>query len=149
MARNVTPWSPTARDILRQARRQQRLAQSEVARRAGVSQTVVARYESGQQQPTIAALERLVAACGYELEWTLRHADATGAAPGADAAAKSRFPGPIGRRLTAQLDEVLALLAPTGATDPRVHGGVADGTEGPNCRVVIGVTLPRGRTSCP
>jgi transcriptional regulator with XRE-family HTH domain len=65
--------SPTARDILRQVRRRQRLTQAQLAARAGVNQTVVARYESGQQ-PTLPALERLVAASGYELTWSLRSA---------------------------------------------------------------------------
>lgn len=144
MKRDVTLSTTTARDILRRARRQQRLTQSELAERAGVSQTVVARYESGQRQPTTPALERLVAACGYQLEWNLRHADDPPAAGTTGAASGLRLPGPIGRRLTARLDDVLAVLAALGATEPRLHGGVADGTEGPQCGVVIGVTLPPG-----
>lgn len=156
---NPTPAS-TARDILRRARRQQRLTQAQLAARAGVSKTVVARYESGQQ-PTVAALERLVAACGYELEWTLRIAGGAGAG-GAGAGGVSAetggargtvseapagglpFPGPIGRRLTANLDEVLGMLDAAGATDPRVYGDLADGCEGARSCVVIGVTVTPG-----
>ncbi|WP_353951510.1 helix-turn-helix transcriptional regulator [Knoellia sp. S7-12] len=142
MKRDTTA-STTAREILRRARRQQGLTQAELAERAGVSQTVVARYEARQQQPTIAALERLVAACGYQLAWSVRHATDPGAADGAAGKASSeRFPGPIGKRLTARLDEVLTLLASAGATDPRLYGGVADGTEAVGCRLLIGVTVP-------
>ena len=116
---------------------------AELAERAGVSQTVVARYEARQQQPTIPALERLVTACGYQLEWTVRHATDSGAMPGAtERSSIERFPGPIGRRLTAALDEVLTVLATAGATDPHLHGEVADGTEGVGCLVLIGVTVP-------
>ncbi|MFW5473505.1 helix-turn-helix domain-containing protein [Knoellia sp. CPCC 206450] len=128
----------TARDILRLARRRQRLTQAELAERAGVSQTVVARYESRRQQLTVAALQRLVAACGYTLEWSLRHAPEAGV----EAARDGRFSGPIGRRLVGELDTVLAALDGIGATDAHVHGGVADGSEGAGCPVLIGVGLP-------
>lgn len=152
MQRTTAVSTSTARDILRRARRQQRLTQSQLADRAGVTKTVVARYESGQQ-PTVAALERLVAACGYELEWTLRNAGgashatcgtvtepATGPAFGA-----AQFPGPIGRRLSAHLGEILDLLEAAGATDPRLYGAVAEGCEGVASDVLIGVT-PSGRS---
>ncbi|MEO7269104.1 MAG: helix-turn-helix transcriptional regulator [Knoellia sp.] len=147
-----TPASASAREILRPARRQQGLTQAELAERAGVSQTVVARYEAGRQQPTVAALERLVAACGCQLEWSVRHASDPSVSSGAGVFAVAngagvntslgRFPGPIGRRLTAQLDEVLSLLISAGGTHPRLYGAVADGTESIDCRVLIGVTLP-------
>ncbi|KGN35939.1 XRE family transcriptional regulator [Knoellia flava TL1] len=128
----------TARDILRLARRRQRLTQAELAERAGVSQTVIARYESRRQQPTVGALQRLVAACGYTLEWSLRHAPDEAAAATGD----TRFPGPIGRRLVGELDTVFAALDALGATDAHIHGGVADGSEGVGCPVLIGVCLP-------
>jgi len=145
-----TPPSTTARDILRRARRQQGLTQAELAERAGVSQSVVARYEALRQQPTVGALERLVAACGSQLEWSVRHASEPAVTSGAVAVANGAaataphvaFPGPIGRRLTAQLDEVLTLISSAGGTQPRLYGGVADGTEGVDCRVLIGVTVP-------
>lgn len=155
--------SGIARDILRRVRRLQHLSQAELARRAGVSRTVVARYESGRQQPTLRALDHLVWAAGYELQWSVRHLagpDETSATPtsgrriaegtvtgtgveeGGSSATHPRFPGPIGRRLTSALDEVLDQLAIDGLTDPRLYGGVADGSEGVNCSVFIGVTVP-------
>ncbi|MFC7485931.1 helix-turn-helix domain-containing protein [Knoellia sp. CPCC 206453] len=145
-----TTVSTTAREILRRARRQQGLTQAELAERAGVSQTVVARYEARQQQPTVAALERLVAACGCDLEWIVRHASDPADAGGAvGKASHARFPGPIGRRLTARLEEVLTLLTSAGGADPRLYGGVADGTEAIDCRVLIGVTVPPGADRLP
>lgn len=157
--RPTTSTSTTARQILRRARRQLGLTQAELAERAGVSRTVVARYEAGKQQPSIAAVERLLGACGYELEWTVRHVrppessvakdDAAFTVNAADRTTAARFPGPIGRRLTERLDEVLTLLASAGATDPRIHGGVADGTEPVDCPVLIGVTLPPGAGRLP
>src|SRR5690349_9256448 len=106
--------APTAaRDILQLVRRRQRLSQAELAERAGVSQTVIARYESRRQQPTVAALQRIVAACGYTLDWSLRHAPEAAV----EAARDGRFSGPIGRRLVGELDTVLAALDAIGATD--------------------------------
>lgn len=155
MQRDIS--TSTARDILRQARRQQFLSQAQLAARAGVTKTVVARYESGQQ-PTVAALERLVAACGYELTWSLRSiggsrvatgvrtdAATDGAATGGAAAEATAgdipFPGPIGRRLSAHLGEILGVLEAAGATDPRLYGDVADGCEGVRSCVLIGVSV--------
>ncbi|PRY54863.1 helix-turn-helix protein [Knoellia remsis] len=123
--------------MLRRARRLQRLSQDELAERAGVTQGVVARYESGRQQPTVAALERLVAVCGYELEWSLRNTREAGGAALVD----DRFPGPIGRRLTENLEKVLTLIAGTGASEPRLYGDVADGSEGVDSTLFIGVVL--------
>lgn len=138
VAMTSDPASTTARDILRLVRRRQRLSQAELAERAGVSQTVIARYESRRQQPTVAALQRIVAACGYTLEWSLRHAPEAAV----EAARHGLFPGPIGQRLVRETDAVLAALDAVGATDARVHGGVADGSEGVGCPVLIGVSLP-------
>ncbi len=148
MNRNTT-CSTSARDILRQARRRQRLTQAQLAERAGIRQTVVARYESGQQQPTLAALERLVSASGYQLEWNLRNASGANEAVAVamdltHSTLGSPFPGPIGRRLMAQLEEVLSLIASRGVTDPTLYGDVADGTEGASSRVLIGVKVAPG-----
>lgn len=54
-------------DTLRRARHTAGLTQRELARRAGTSQSVVARIESGTTSPTAATLERLLAAAGFEL----------------------------------------------------------------------------------
>lgn len=52
---------------VRRAREQAGLTQRELARRAGTSQSVVARIEQGRTDPGSATLNRLLAAAGFEL----------------------------------------------------------------------------------
>lgn len=54
--------------MLRQARRRAGLSQRELAERAGVPQSAVARLESGRVVPRVDTLERLLRACGSTLE---------------------------------------------------------------------------------
>ena len=54
----------TAGTLLRQARRRAGLSQAELATQAGVTQSVVSAYESGQRQPSIPVLARLIEAAG-------------------------------------------------------------------------------------
>jgi transcriptional regulator with XRE-family HTH domain len=56
-----------AGELLAAARRRAGLTQRELARRAGTSQSVIARVEAGTTSPGSATLERLIAATGYEL----------------------------------------------------------------------------------
>ena len=53
--------------LLRSARINAGLTQRMVAARAGVSQPVVAAYESGRRQPTVSMLRRLLAAALHDL----------------------------------------------------------------------------------
>jgi transcriptional regulator with XRE-family HTH domain len=57
----------TAASILRDARLQAGFSQRELGRRAGAPQATVARIEEGQTSPRFETLERLLAACGFEL----------------------------------------------------------------------------------
>lgn len=50
-----------------QARRAAGLSQRELARRAGVPQSAIARIERGLQVPRTDTLERILKACGFEL----------------------------------------------------------------------------------
>jgi transcriptional regulator with XRE-family HTH domain len=59
------------RDLIRQARQRSGLSQRELARRAGTTQSVVARIELGQTSPTWATIERLLHAAGLELDTRL------------------------------------------------------------------------------
>lgn len=52
---------------VKEARRGAGLSQRELSRRSGVAQSAIARIELGQQIPRADTLERLVAACGFEL----------------------------------------------------------------------------------
>lgn len=56
-----------AASVIRRARTQAGLSQRELAHRAATSQPAVARIENGQASPTVATLQRLVAAAGYDL----------------------------------------------------------------------------------
>jgi transcriptional regulator with XRE-family HTH domain len=53
--------------LLSSARSDQALSQRELARRAGTAQSLVARVELGQGNPTIDTVERLFSAAGFEL----------------------------------------------------------------------------------
>jgi len=56
-------------DMLRTARRQSGLSQMELARRAGVSRTTVARMETvAKGDMSVSALVRLLEAAGYDLQ---------------------------------------------------------------------------------
>lgn len=64
---NIDSWSR----VLVQARAQAGLSQRELAERAATSQPAVARLERGEVSPTLATLERLVAAAGFRLRLEL------------------------------------------------------------------------------
>jgi transcriptional regulator with XRE-family HTH domain len=57
--------------LVREARARAGLSQRELARRAGTSQSVVARIERGQTQPGGETLARLTAAAGFEVRTEL------------------------------------------------------------------------------
>ena len=66
---------PTAKRILAELtaiRKQQKVTQKELSHRLFVDATFVSRYERGCRVPTIATLERMASALGYELEINLR-----------------------------------------------------------------------------
>jgi transcriptional regulator with XRE-family HTH domain len=65
----------TGAQVLREARRRAGLSQHELAKRAGVHQPAIARWESGRADPSLSTIERLVAACGLELRLTLAPAE--------------------------------------------------------------------------
>ena len=61
--------------LLQEARRQSGLTQAELARRAGVPQSTVAKIERGRRDPSLSTLERLVRAAGLELRVQLAPRD--------------------------------------------------------------------------
>jgi transcriptional regulator with XRE-family HTH domain len=64
----VTTLSDVA-DMLKSARREARLSQDELAQRAGVSRTTVARMETlARGDMSVSALVRLLEAAGYDLK---------------------------------------------------------------------------------
>lgn len=62
----LTSMSPSV--LIREARREAGLTQAELAARAGVTQPVVARLEQPSSNPTLATIESVLDAAGYELE---------------------------------------------------------------------------------
>lgn len=57
-----------AEKLLLRARHKARLSQRELAERTGVAQPTIARIESGAASPRCATLDRLLEACGYDVE---------------------------------------------------------------------------------
>lgn len=54
--------------LIREARRQAKLTQAQLAERAGTSQSTIAKLERGGGNPTFETLERVLHAAGHRLE---------------------------------------------------------------------------------
>lgn len=109
------------------------LSQSELARRAGVPQSVVSEYESGKRQPAIPTLARLVAATGHELTIGLERSDPT---------VRGLPNTPLGRRLRQHRKALLDAVDRAGGSNLRVFGSVARGEDSPESDVDLLVDLP-------
>jgi transcriptional regulator with XRE-family HTH domain len=62
-------------DLLREGRLRAGLTQQQLARRAGTSQSAIARWESGAVQPSLERLRELIRACGLELTFGIANYD--------------------------------------------------------------------------
>src|SRR6059058_3104338 len=62
-----------AKDIVRVARRRSGLTQRRLAQKRGISVSSISRIERGFADPRVDTLDRLVRACGMELEPMDRH----------------------------------------------------------------------------
>ncbi len=123
----------TAGAVLRQARAQAGFTQRQLAQRAGIGQSVIAAYESGAREPSLATLAALVEATGISLTVDLGPALSASAVPAS---------GPIGHRLRRRRAAVLALAAKHGVSNVRVFGSVARGEEGSKSDLDLLVHLP-------
>lgn len=121
--------------LLRQARLDARLSQSEVARRAHVAQSVISAYESGRREPSVSTLQRLVRATGHRLVLDLERA--SDYPPGLPDTS-------LGRRLRHHRRSILACAALHGANNVRVFGSTARGEDGPGSDVDFVVDLDKG-----
>jgi transcriptional regulator with XRE-family HTH domain len=63
--------SGQAADLLRSARKRAGLSQRELARKARTAQSVVARVELGERNPSLKTLARLLRAAGFDLSLQL------------------------------------------------------------------------------
>jgi transcriptional regulator with XRE-family HTH domain len=57
-----------AAEIIGRIRRHSGLSQTELARRSGVDRSALSAYEHGRRQPSVAAVARIAAAAGMELD---------------------------------------------------------------------------------
>ena len=60
--------------LIREARLQARMTQADLARRASLSPSAIARYEAGQTRPRLETAQRCVEACGFDLRIELEPA---------------------------------------------------------------------------
>ena len=123
----------TAGALLRQARKRAGLSQVDLAARAGVTQSVISAYESGQRQPSLPTLARLVDAAGFELTLGLRRPP-------------RRLSGPVGRRVRRHRNDLIAAAAAHGVSNLRVFGSVARGEDHPDSDVDLLADFPSGLT---
>ncbi|NEE04657.1 helix-turn-helix domain-containing protein [Phytoactinopolyspora halotolerans] len=105
--------------MLREARRRANLSQMELARRAGVTQSVVSAYESGQRQPALPTLARLIEATGHDIDLVLRPREAP----------LHQSSGPLASKVHAHRAELRKAAAKYGASNLRLFGSVARGEE--------------------
>lgn len=106
--------------ILRDARRRSRLSQTELARRAGVAQSVISAYESDHREPGLHTLRKLVEATGNHLRVEL---DPTINRP------LGLPETTLGRRLRRHRRAVISTCEQRGARNVRVFGSVARGED--------------------
>lgn len=92
-------------EVLETARRAEGLTQADLARRAGVTQAALSRYENDLRDPDPDALERLADVLGVTVDF-LRHAGRARGGMGLDAHMRRRATAPPGvwRRLEARLN---------------------------------------------
>jgi predicted nucleotidyltransferase len=95
---------------------------------------VISAYESGQRQPSIPALARLIDAAGFELALGLRRQPAH----------LRRLTGPVGRRVRRHRQDLIAAAAAHGIQNLRVFGSVARGEDRPDSDVDLLADLPPG-----
>lgn len=123
---------PAAASLLREARQRSGLSQAELARRAGVTQSVISAYESGQRQPALPTLARLIEAAGLELRVSV------------DEGRPEPLSGPVGQIVRQRRRELIAAAQAHGASRVRVFGSVARGEDRPGSDVDLLVDLPPG-----
>jgi len=121
-------------EVIERARVEAGLTQSELARRAGTSQSAISAYESGKKSPSTSTLERLLAAAGRRPIVTLA------VRPSAD------LSGPVGRQVRSLSRELRLTLARHGATKVRIFGSVARGQDTSASDLDLLVEMPVGTT---
>ncbi len=119
-------------ELIRAARRRADLTQSQLAQRAGTSQSAIARYERSVAQPSLATLDRLLATCGERLELSSLPAEH-----------RARLNDSTVRR---HRRELLEVASRHGARNLRVFGSTARGADRFDSDVDLLIDLEPGRT---
>jgi predicted nucleotidyltransferase len=96
------------------------LSQTDLARRAGVAQSVISAYESDRREPGLAMLSKLIEATGHQLTINLEPL------PGRRLGLPDT---PLGRRLRRHRRAVTNLAERRGLRNVRVFGSVARGED--------------------
>lgn len=118
--------------MIRDARTRARLSQSDLARRAGVAQSVISAYESNHREPGLRTLTKLIEATGHHLTMDLVPVDGR----------ELGLPDTrLGRRLRRHRRAVVDLTAQRGARHVRVFGSVARGDDSDGSDVDLLVDL--------
>src|SRR3954469_185610 len=118
MRDKIVGVAATPGQLIRDARRQARLSQTDLARRAGVAQSVISAYESDRREPGMAMLSKLIEATGHQLTLNVE--------PLPDR--RLGLPdSPLGRRVRRHRRAVLDLAARRKIHNIRVFGSVARG----------------------
>jgi predicted nucleotidyltransferase/DNA-binding XRE family transcriptional regulator len=120
--------------LLHQARQRAGLTQAELAEKAGVTQSVISAYESGQRQPSLPVLAALVGATGFELSTAVRRPPRR----------LRNLSGPIGQRVRRRRHELVAAAEAHGVTGLVIFGSVARGDDRPDSDVDMLVDIPPG-----
>jgi predicted nucleotidyltransferase/DNA-binding XRE family transcriptional regulator len=118
--------------LLREARISAGLSQTELAARAGVAQSVISVYESGQRQPSLRTLATLIEATGHRLDLRLRK----------DPSGPARLVGPRGASLLRNRRKARSIAASYGVTIRGVFGSVARGQDSNDSDIDLLVDLP-------
>lgn len=111
------------------------MSQTDLARRAGIAQSVISAYESGRREPSLPTLTRLIEATGHELaidvvafpEISLGLPDT-----------------PLGRRLRQRRKAIIRAAEGRRAHNVRVFGSVARGEDVESSDVDLLVDLDEG-----
>lgn len=116
--------------LLRATRQAAGLTQVALAKRAGVTQSVISAYECGARQPAVSTLARLVACTGHTLMLN------AGSVP--------PLSGPLGQRLRQNRRRLLDLSAARGVSRLQVFGSVARGQESSDSDIDLLVDVAPG-----
>lgn len=108
--------------LLRSARTAAHLSQNDLARRAGVAQSVISAYESGRRKPSLPTLTRLIEATGHEIEIEIEIVTSLERPRGLP-------DSPRARRLRQQRTAILRAAERRRAHNVRVFGSVARGDD--------------------